>query len=39
MSKKSGKLAKISKMFENLEFDFEEIENEGIKDMITIIKK
>ncbi len=39
MSRKCGKLAEISKMFENLEFNFEKIENEGIKDMITIIKK
>jgi len=39
MSKKCGKLAEISKMFENLELDFEKINNEGIEDMITIIKK
>lgn len=38
MSKKCGKLSEISKMFENLKFDFEKIDNEGIKDMMEIIK-
>lgn len=39
MSRKCGKLAEISEMFKGIEIDFEQIENKGINDMITIIKK
>lgn len=39
MSKKSSKLVEISKMFDKIELDFDKLENEGIDDMINIIKK
>lgn len=39
MSKKSSKLKELSKMFEEINFEFEQLNNEGIEDMITIIKK
>ena len=39
MSKKSCKLNEISKMFKNLEINFDDLSDEGINDMITIIKK
>jgi len=39
MSKKSSKLIEISKMFENINIDFDSLDNKGIDDMITIIKK
>lgn len=38
MSKKSSKLIEISKMFENIDVDFETLNSKGINDMITIIK-
>ena len=39
MSKKSSKLKELGKMFEEINFEFEQLNNEGIEDMITIIKK
>jgi len=39
MSKKSSKLIEISKMFENINIDFDSLDNKGIDDMITLIKK
>lgn len=39
MSKKSSKLMELSKMFDEIELDFNKLNNEGINDMITIIKK
>ena len=39
MSKTSSKLKEISEMFKEVEINFETLSNEGIKDMITIIKK
>lgn len=39
MSRKCSKLNEISKMFDAIEIDFEQLNNEGINDMITIIKK
>lgn len=39
MSKKSSKLVEISKIFDKIELDFDKLENEGINDMINIIKK
>lgn len=39
MSKTNGKLKEISKMFNKIEINFEELSNEGIKDMISIIRK
>ena len=38
MSKKSSKLMELSKMFEEIEIDFNQLSNEGITDMIAIIK-
>ena len=38
MSKKSSKLMELSKMFEEIEIDFNQLNNEGIADMIAIIK-
>lgn len=39
MSKKSSKLNEISKMFSEINIEFKELSNEGIKDMIAIVKK
>lgn len=39
MSKKSSKLEEISKMFSEINVEFNELNNEGIHDMITIVKK
>ena len=39
MSKRSSKLKELRKMFEEINFEFEQLNNEGIEDMITIIKK
>lgn len=39
MSKKSSKLNEISKMFSEIDIEFKELSNEGIKDMIAIVKK
>ena len=39
MSKKCKKLEEISKMFKDFEFDFKNINESGIYDFITIIKK
>ena len=39
MSKKSSKLIAISKMFDNMDINFDELSNEGINDMIKIIRK
>lgn len=39
MSKRSSKLNEIGKLFETIEINFEKLSNEGIMDMITIIKK
>ena len=39
MSKKSSKLNELRDMFEEININFDELSNEGIKDMITIIKK
>lgn len=39
MSKKSSKLIEISKMFSKIDIKFDELSNEGIKDMIEIVKK
>lgn len=39
MSKKSSKLIEISKMFEEINIDFDKLSNGGINDMINIIKK
>lgn len=39
MSRKSSKLNEISEMFNKIEIDFKKLNNEGIKDMIGIIKK
>lgn len=39
MSKKSSKLNEISKMFSEINIKFDELSNEGIQDMIAIIKK
>ena len=38
MSKKSSKLIEMKKIFEEIEIDFEKLNDEGIKDMINIIK-
>ena len=38
MSKKSSKLNEISKMFSEIDIEFKELSNEGINDMINIIK-
>lgn len=39
MSKKSSKLKEISEMFNKINIDFNKLENKGINDMITIIRK
>ena len=39
MSKRSSKLMEISNMFDEINVDLNELNNKGIKDMITIIKK
>lgn len=39
MSKRSSKLNELRKMFYDIEIDFEQLRNEGINDMINIIKK
>ena len=39
MSKKSNKLMEISEMFDKININFEELNNKGINDIITIIKK
>lgn len=39
MSKKSSKLVEISKIFENINVDFDTLDSKGIDDMINIIKK
>ena len=39
MSKKSSKLKEISEMFDKINVDFDKLSNEGINDMIKIIKK
>lgn len=39
MSRKSSKLNEISEMFNKIEIDFKKLNNEGIKDVIDIIKK
>jgi hypothetical protein len=39
MSKRSSKLNEIRKIFDEIEVDFEQLGNEGINDMISIIKK
>lgn len=39
MSKKSSKLVEMSEMFDKIEIDFEQLKNEGINDMIEIVKK
>ena len=39
MSKKSSKLQEISKIFSEINIEFDKLSNEGINDMINIIKK
>ena len=39
MSKKSSKLMEISEMFDKINVNFDELSNEGINDIITIVKK
>ena len=39
MSKRSSKLIEISNMFSKIDIDFNNLSNEGITDMITLIKK
>lgn len=39
MSKRSSKLMEISKMFDEINIDFDELSNDGIKDILTIVKK
>ena len=39
MSKKCSKLVEISKMFEDINIDFDKLDSKGIDDMINIIKK
>lgn len=39
MSKKRSKLMEISEMFDKININFEELNNKGINDIITIIKK
>ena len=39
MSKKSSKLMEISEMFDKININFNELNNQGINDIITIIKK
>ena len=38
MSKKSSKLQEISKIFSEINIEFDKLSNEGINDMINIIK-
>lgn len=39
MSKRSSKLMEISKMFDDINIDFDELSNDGINDILTIVKK
>ena len=39
MSRKSSKLNEMSKMFNEIDIEFKELNNEGIRDMIAIVKK
>lgn len=39
MSKRSSKLMEISKMFDEINIDFDELSNDGINDILTIVKK
>lgn len=39
MSKKSSKLKEISEMFKEINIDFNKLENKGINDIITIIRR
>ena len=39
MSKKSSKLMEISEMFDKKNINFDELNNQGINDIITIAKK
>ena len=39
MSKKCSKLKEIRDMFNEISINFENLNNEGIKDMILIVKK
>lgn len=39
MSKRSSKLMEISKMFDDINIDFYELSNDGINDILTIVKK
>lgn len=39
MSKKSSKLMEISEMFDNININFDELSNDGINDIITIVKQ
>lgn len=39
MSRKSSKLNEMSKMFSEINVEFEELSNEGIKEMLAIVKK
>ena len=39
MSKKSSKLMELSKMFDKIDINFDELSKEGIQDIITIVKK
>ena len=39
MSRKSSKLNEMSKIFNEIDIEFKELNNEGIRDMITIVKK
>ncbi len=39
MSKKSSKLMEISEMLDKININFNELSNQSIKDIITIVKK
>ena len=39
MSKRSSKLMEISKMFDEINIDFDKLSNDGINDILTIVKK
>ena len=39
MSKKSSKLMEISEMFDKIDINFNELNNQGINDIITILKR
>ncbi len=39
MSKKSSKLMEISERFDKININFDELNNQGINDIITIVKK